>query len=61
MERIYAGIASARSRHAGLLKDSTPGPQQSAGTGNQAENTSTLLEFLSRFSIGRTKHLVWEQ
>ena len=58
---IYAGIASARSRHAALLKYSTPGPQQSAGTGNQAENTSPLLKFLSTLSIGRTKDLVWEQ
>ena len=57
---IYAGIASARSRHAGLLKRFDPGT--SAVTGNKAENTSTLLlGFLSRLSIVRTKYLVWEQ
>ena len=64
---IYAGIASARSRHyialvspRGSIERFDPGT--SAVTGNKAENTSTLLlGFLSTLSIVRTKYLVLEQ
>ena len=59
---IYAGIASARSRLGALLKRFDPGTSASAVTGNEAENTSTLLlGFLSTLSIVRTKYPVWEQ